>query len=368
MYEDKTIDSIHQEILSNISDDYEKSPGELAYDTTRAFAIEVAVIYTVLSKIIDLVDVDKLSREDLEKYVFQRKGIIRVPGSYAKTQLSVNGNGTVYKDDLFETPSGIQFSCLDDSVVINGTGLVNVKCTQIGTIGMVGANSIIQMPITLQGITGCANLQATTGGYEAESDNHLRDRYYNEIQKPATSGNIDHYKQWAESHTGVGKAMVFPLWNGDNTVKVVIIDSNKNLPDQSLIDAVQEYIDPKGENNSTWGSGAGVAPIGAYCTVASPTSKAIGVSVSVSKDVNYTNDEVRQNITDYIAGYLQSIALDEVNNYVSYAKIGNLILNANGVMDYSSLSINSGNANIPLSLTNENCEIPVLGTVTITYV
>ncbi|MEY8763330.1 MULTISPECIES: baseplate J/gp47 family protein [Clostridium] len=368
MYEDKTIDSIHQQILDNISDDYEKSPGELAYDLSRAFAIEEALIYSALSQIVDLIDVDKLSGEDLEKYVYQRKGVVRVPGSYAKAQLAVIGNGTVSKGDLFETPSGIQFSCVDGSTAISGTGLVNVQCTQIGTIGMVGANSITQMPVTLQGITGCTNLQATTGGYEAESDSHLRDRYYQELQEPSASGNMDNYKQWAESHTGVGRAMVFSLWNGDNTVKVVITDSNQGLPDQTLINAVQEYIDPKGENNNTWGVGAGAAPLGAYCTVASPIAKTININVQVSKDANYTDDEVKQNITDYITGYLQSIALDEDNNYVSYAKVGNLILNANGVMDYSSLTINGGNANIPLSLTNESCEIPVLGAVTITYV
>lgn len=45
--------------------------------------------------------------------------------------------------------------------------------------------------------------------------------------------------------------------------------------------------------------------------------------------------------------------------YVSYAKVGTLLLGTPGVIDYQELSLNGGTANV--TLTDE--EIPVLGTV-----
>ena len=372
MYESQTIDVILARLMSNIDDKYEKTPGNLAYDLCKAYAIDENALYQALDNIINMLDVDNLTGDQLAKYVYQRKGITRKVGGYSSTILDIAGNGNISIGDLFSTSNNVQFSATEN-VTISGTGQVHVICTQMGIIGNAPANTITEMPITIPGITSVTNAQAVSNGYDEESDSDLRRRYYNMLQEPATSGNRDHYKQWAEEYEGVGKAMVFSLWNGDNTVKVVVINSNKQMPDQSLIDGVQEYIDPKGvqdgEGNwSTWGQGYGQAPIGAYCTIAGPTAKTIDVNVQITKDGNYTDEEVKQNIEDYINGYFASISLDEVNNYASYAKIGNLILNAPGVLDYSSLTINGGNVNIPLEFSNTNCEIPVLGTVTITNV
>ena len=374
MYEDQTIDAILARLLSNVDNKNEKTPGNLMYDVLRSSAIDENAIYKVLDNIISMIDVDNLTGDQLAKYVYQRKGIERKSGGYSSTVLDIQGNGSISIGDLFSTGNNIQFSATEN-VNINGTGQVHVICTQMGVIGNVPAGTITEIPVTLSNIiiTSITNTQAVSNGFGEESDNDLRSRYYQALREPTISGNRDHYKQWAEEYIGVGKALVFSLWNGDNTVKVVIVDSNKQLPEQSLIDKVQQYVDPKGlqdsnGNWSTWGGGYGQAPIGAYCTVAAPTSKTIDISVLISKDSNYTDDEVKQNIMDYINGYFSSIALDQVNNYISYAKVGNLILNAPGVLDYNSLSINGANTNIPLNLSNADCEIPVLGQVNITDV
>lgn len=62
---------------------------------------------------------------------------------------------------------------------------------------------------------------------DQETDDELRARYYIKIQTPATSGNAYHYRLWSKEVSGVGDAKVYPLWNGNGTVKVLIIDSNK---------------------------------------------------------------------------------------------------------------------------------------------
>lgn len=369
MYENITKDTLETTILSNISDDYEKSTGYLTYDMAKSFAIELAKVYAILDNIINMVNVDDLTGNDLERYVYQRKGIQRKLGNFATTNITVNGNGTVSVGDLFQTKSGVPYACTTETI-INGIGSVPVQCQFYGVLGNMPTSTIIQIPKTISGIISCTNENPVINGVDDESDNSLRQRYYNALREPATSGNKAHYKEWALEVTGVGDAKVFGLWNGDNTAKVVIIDSNKAPASIDLVNTTQNYIDPKGTYDSntnkwsTWGTGEGQAPIGAYCTVESATSKNISISVSVIKvNSNYTNDEIITNITNNVNTYLKTVAFNEDTPYVSYAKIGNCILDSDGVGDYSNLTINSGTSNISLSLTNNLCETPSLQSV-----
>lgn len=96
--------------------------------------------------------------------------------------------------------------------------------------------------LCIQGIVAITNELPFTGGYEAESKESIIERYYTKLRKPVSSGNKYHYEQWALECTGVGKVKVKPLWNGDNTVKVIIADSNNEIASAELIETVQNYI------------------------------------------------------------------------------------------------------------------------------
>lgn len=372
MYEDQTIDVVMSRLLGKVDDKYNKDAGNLVYDVLKPCAIEISSLYQVIGQLENLLNVDNMSGDTLATYVYQRKGLIRKAGGYSTTTLDIQGNASINEGDLFSTNGNIQFSATE-TVTISGSGQVKVQCTQIGSVGNVPANTIVEMPITIPGITSVTNQQPLTDGFDAESDNNLRQRYYDAIQEQATSNNIENYEKWAKEVPGVGQSKAFSQWNGDLTVKVVIVDSNRDMPSQQLIDATQNYIDPKGVqdsdgNWSTWGKGYGQSSLGAFCTIAPPSAKTIDISVSITKDNNYTDEQIQQGIEEYLTGYFESITLDEENNYVSYAKVGNLIFNANGVADYSSLKMNNDTQNIPLTISNSECDIAVLGAVNITYV
>ncbi|RMD02731.1 baseplate J/gp47 family protein [Clostridium autoethanogenum] len=369
-YTDKTKDNLQIELLSNVSDDYEKTVGYPLYDTLKSVAIEIANIYTELSNTRESIEnVDNLTGADLEKFVEQRTGLQRKLGTYASTNLTVNGNGTVKAGDKFDTKAGVEFACTADTT-INGTGLVPVQALEIGTYGNTPANTITQIPVTIAGITSITNLNPVINGIDNESDDSLRERYYTYLRNPITSNNENAFINWAESIDGVGRAKAFGCWQGKNSVLVIICNGNMQVADQTLIDTAQNAIDPKGTqdsngNWSTWGLGKGLASAGSFATVQSAVAKNINITANITLDTNYTLDEAKKNVSDYITGYLQSIALDEKNNYVSYAKVGNLIFNAAGIQDYSNLKINEAITNIPLSLTSSLCEIPILGTVSL---
>ena len=350
---EKSTDIIQTDLLNNIPDTYQKTVGFPVYDITRSFSMAESALYSAINKVYRLQDVNNLTGDDLTKYVLQRRGIIRHLATYAAVQLSVTGTGTVSKGSVFSTVGGIDFIA-DATTVITGSGTINLTCTQPGSLGNVLANTVSQIPVTLSGITFVTNALASAGGYDEEADAALISRYLLAVQTPPTSGNIYHYQQWALGCSGVGACKVYPLWNGACTVQVVIADANMLPADSTLVNQVQAIIDP-----GITGTGAGNAPIGAYCTITGALGQNINVSLTVSLLPNYVKSAVASVIQANIVKYLKTLALTQ--NYVSYAQIGACILASEGVLDYSSLTVNGGTSNV--SITDKY--VPVVGTVTV---
>ena len=345
-------------MLSNISDDYIKIPGTFTYDMIKTYALAATTLEEKIERLWSMFNIYNLSDEDLERYVFQRKGVKRKEANAATGIVTVKGNGTVRENDLFETPGGVRFAATETKV-INISGDVKVKAVIPGSAGNVGANSITLIPVTLQGITSVTNQNPTIDGYDIETDTSLRERYLIEVQKPATSGNIYHYMQWAREVSGVGDSKVFPLWNGNNTVQVVIIDDNKAPASEELVKRVQEYIDPKGKNGETWGTGTGQAPIGAYCTITSATAKNININVTVVLNSGYELQNVISEVKEKIKQYLKDIAF--VKSAVSYSVLGSMILDIEGISEWTELSINGSHSNVSIG----EKEVAVMGTVNV---
>lgn len=355
---DEFISAIHKQLLDQISNDYDKSDGYLLSDMLKSVAIVFADLSIKQDDIEKLLDVDNLTGELLTKFVSQRRGIVRTAATRSKGQVTVTGSGTIVKGDLFETINGIQYAATETKV-ISGTGIVDIACVTVGDIGNVPTNQIIQMPVTLSGITSVTNVLATYDGYNIESDNALRGRYYAAVGTPATSGNVYHYQTWAKEVSGVGDVKVFPsdtdIVGGISEVDVVIINTNKLPASPSLVTEVQKYIDP----NST-GLGYGQAPIGAKCYISSATGLTINMSLSsLTYSSGYTLAQVKQNVSDTVTAYLQSIAFKQA--FVSAAKVGDAVLNAAGVTDYSGLLLNGSSGNISTTAR----QVAVMGVVTV---
>ncbi|SET55319.1 Uncharacterized phage protein gp47/JayE [Natronincola peptidivorans] len=341
------------DMFNNVSNNYDKREGSFIYDALAPAAIKFEKAYEDLNDVADKLDIENLKGEELERFVYQRTGITRKQATYSIGRVLVKGNGVFSQADLSETESAVQFEATE-TVEISGEGYVNIKCTVAGSIGNVPANQITLMPITIEGINEVTNPEATTDGFEAESDTALLQRYYERRRTPATSGNKAHYKNWAKEVPGVGEAKVLPLWNGDNTVKVIIINAEKQPASIELVETVQEYIDP-----NVSGLGEGEAPIGAFCTVESAIGKEINISFTVIKDPSVSDSYRQQSVEENITNHLKEIAFAE--NYLSYAIVGSLILQSEGIEDYSNLVINEGTGNISIAAD----EVAILGSVVI---
>ncbi len=348
-----SVDSIHKIMLSDIPDSYQKTVGFPTYDITKAAAIVLQSLTDGLDSAKEGLDVDNLSGDTLTKFVKQRKGVYRKAATYAAGTVSVTGTGTVSEGDLFESVGGMQYAATE-TVAVADNGTILVQATTAGNAGNVAAGAVTMMPITIGGISGCTNPQPMAGGYDAESDDSLRERYYEALQRPPTSGNRYHYKAWAKEISGVGDAKVFPLAQGANTVDVVIIDTDGKPAGATLVQLVQDYIDPNRE-----GIGAGTAPIGAYCYVSAATAKVITATVTVTLAAGYSLENAKANIVAGMTAYLRSIAFTQ--DYVSAGKLASAVDSSTGVADYSNFTVDGGTENIHLTAR----EVAVLGEVTV---
>ncbi len=340
------------DIRSRISDEYEKTPGYLLWDVSEAVGQEMDLQDQKINEVESMFYVDNLAGDRLTSFVRDRKGIERRAATYATGSLTITGNGTVNLGDMFETANGVQFQATETKTIAS-EGAVNIKAIIAGNSGVVGAGSIVQMPVTIEGIASCANPAATYNGYDEEDDDTLRERYYSALRIPANGANKASYVKWALEVPGVGAAKVYPLGHGDNTVDVVIINQKMLPADEELVGATQDYIDP-----GQAGEGEGKAMIGAVCYV----SSAEELLINITGKLNYTGDKdtVENAIKTSVKEYLASIAFEEDN--VSYAKTANAIIEADGVVDIENLKINGGINSIPIA----ERHVAVLGTVVLT--
>lgn len=339
---------IQERLLSNISDEYDKSEGSFFYDVEKAISIELEKAYINLEEILNKGFADTATGNDLDRIVAE-VGIVRKKATKSKGIVTITGitGSSITKGEMVASDN-VNFIILENYIIPEGGEIdVEVECQKYGIVGNIPIGAIKYFPKTLEGLQSVTNKNIFNNGYEVESDISLRERYYIKVRTPATSGNKWHYLNWAKEVTGVGEARVFPLANGAGTVKIIIINSNKKAADEDLIIKVGNYI----EDNR---------PIGATVTVISAIEKPINISFELIIDTNnYAMDIVKTNIENALIEYLKSIAFKE--NYVSYAKVGNIIFDVKGVLDYSNLIINSDTSNI--SILDE--EVAVLGGVLI---
>ena len=331
-----TYEEILEGCLNKVPSEMYRGEGSIIYDALSPAVLELAQMYLEVSNLLDLSMPDTAVGTYLDRIV-SGYGLTRRQATFALRKISC--------DQALEI--GSRWSVDETTYIIiepMSDGNYLARCEQVGSIG----NRYSGKMESLDGASD-ANailIDVVESGQDIETDESLRNRFYESVQRPATSGNVHHYKIWATEVEGVGDAKIFPLWNGPGTVKVLITNTDKLPADRSLIDKVASHIEE-------------VRPIGANVTVVAPTPKTLNINVTLEIGTDVLLETIKQNLKTKIQEYLQSITFKK--NIISYAIIGSLILDVDGVIDYTDLKLNNTAANI--KLTEE--EIPTIGTLVV---
>ena len=324
MFENMTYENILNNMLSRVTNDVDKREGSIIYDAIAPCAFKLAETYFLLGNYIDLMFIDTAVGEYLDRACLSY-GIERKEGVKAIRKI------TLEKEQNLDI--GIRFALGDTSYSVIekiSSTEYKVECEQIGDVG----NTLSGKLDNIDNIDNTAILgDVLLKGEEVESDDDLRQRLFFKIQTPSTSGNVYDYKKWALEVAGVGNVKVVPLWAGNGTVKVIIVNS-ENEVDTELEKTVAAYKEKK-------------RPIGASVTIAGPEIKNLTIKATVKIDKSTNLEIVKENLKAVLNKYIEDITFK--NEIFSYAKLGAFLLSVPGVLDYTELLLNDATVSINVS-------------------
>lgn len=341
MYENITFDVIMERMLNKIPDTMDKREGSIIYDAIAPAAAELAQAYIQLDVVLNQTFADTATDIYLERRCSER-GINRTPATFTIVQAEF----TPADIDVV----GERFSCGNYNyiVVYGENGTYQLQCETSGS----GPNTVSGQLIPINYIQGLETAKITSiliPGEDSESDDNLRQRYFDSLSSQAFGGNVADYKQKTKSIDGVGGVKVTPVWNGGGTVKLTIIASDYSAPSTTLIEKVQNEM-------------TSIAPIGHIITVDGVNQSVVNVSTEITYqdgwDWTSSENYIKKAVDDYFLS-LSKTWEDVDNLIVRISGVEQKILACPGVLDVQNTKLNNLTSNLQLGV----YEIPVRGDV-----
>ena len=351
MYEDQTYEEILDRSLARVTTSVDKSEGSVVMNAVAPTSAEHTQIYIELGGIVTNGYADTAIREYLIKRCKER-GI--TPDE--ATPAILRGEFSL------EIPIGARFN-LDELnykaiafiELVEGIYSYQMECETVGTEGNKYFGDL--SAITYVGDLTSASLTELLIPAEDEEDTEtLRARYYASFDSTPYGGNKQDYITKTNSLAGVGKTKVIPIWDGGGTVKLIIIDSDFNSATPTLVDSVQQAMDPIGVQ----GQGVGIAPIGHTVTVVSVRDVSVIIKVTITYNEGYSWAGVSTAVNEVMETYFLEMRRDWANQdylMVRVSQIETRLLQITGILDVTGTKINGVEANLTL----EYDQVPVLG-------
>lgn len=340
--------------------------GSVYMDAAAGHCLRAAKFMNDLSMVFEMLAVDTCSGDILEEKAAQ-DGIIRHPST--PSYWNVIFEGTV-------PDSGTRFFCKDhyfSLVKLDEKLLLEAEVNGTETNTLVPGETVIPV-YNIDGLLSCTLGELYSPGADAESDENLRQRWQEKKSNPAENGNKAHFKSWCESIAGVGRAHIIPLFGGENTVRAVLYATNGETPAESILEAVQEYIDPIVDGYEVEvdgvkyifgdGLGEGVANIGAHFLASAPDELMLTVSFEADLKNGFSQTQAQEEVMGKVKEYISNLVLngDEAIT-IRLSNIGSIISNSESIVDYtpSTLMINGSTENVIVGVT----QVPIIREVVI---
>ena len=398
MYENETYEVILERMLDRVSDQLDKRPSSLIYDTHSSTAIELQILYIELEYLIKNSYGDTAAREFLVMLCKDR-GI--TPESATNAVLK----GEFTPTDIDVTGQRFNIGSLNYVVTEQiAPGQYQVVCETAGVIGNQYLGQMIPMEY-IDGLETATLTEVLVPGEDEEETEALRQRYFDSFNEQAFGGNRAAYLEAVRKIDGVGDVKVTRVWNGDirpaemipsvkvqtwynsikdtldaevrawletvyeaakekkltvgGTVLVTVVNSlDYGEASNVLLESIQTELDPV----QNAGEGYGLAPIGHVVSVKSAETVAVYMTTTVTfeEGSNWTNTKTA--IEEVIKAYLLELRQEWAESSYLIVRVSQLetrILGVKGVIDITNTKINGSAENLSLG----EYQVPTFGGV-----
>lgn len=348
---EQNVDAVHERMQAIMPDDIDVSLGSPVYDQQRSVALEIARFseYILVETIKQAFP--QYANDEFLNYHAGGNGLVRKAATAATGTVTVTGKaGTEIPEGfIFSTASATDVPSVDFKTIAaaiipeSGTIDIPVECTEPGTNGNVGIDTIILRSSSMSNtITGVTNAAPTTGGTDEEDDEALRERVVFVEQTKGISfvGSKSDYKRWAEEVDGVGEAIVISAQDDSGTVTIILIDAEGSPASETLCTAVYDYIMGVSEEDINR-----KANLNATLVVIPPTIVTFTIAATVERDVLIPLEDIKKEYIKVLNEYLITAPED---GEVKYSKVYSLLSKLEGVNDFSSVTLNGSTANVAI--------------------
>jgi uncharacterized phage protein gp47/JayE len=358
MYEFMTYDVILKRMLDIVSENAKNKgisidtrEGSMIFMALAPAAIEMQNMYIEIDDVLNESFAETQTREFLIKRCAER-------GIFVNEATNAIRRG-VFNIDV---PIGSRFSLNMLNYIVTEKIIDNefkLMCETPGEVGNAESGELIPIDY-IEGLTSAVLVDVLImPGEDAETTEHLRERYFASLDSQSFGGNISDYKEKVNSMVGVGGVKVYPTWNGGGTVKIVFINSEYEVPSSDLVYTVQTEIDPV----QNQGQGLGIAPIGHIVTVVGCGEISVDIATNITFEANWDWEAVKPYVENTIDEYFKELSTewaDSENIIVRISHIETRLLALSGILDIANTTLNGASQNLVIDADN----IPIRGAIT----
>lgn len=336
-FEDKSFEAILQEMLTSIPDQIDKSEGSPVYNGLAPAAVKLSEAYVAIDQILKLMFVQTTGGEWLDLKV-AGENITRYKATPSIRHFETTGTGIIERHSRFFV-DGIYFTAQERVAI---PGVFRAESEESGrATAIFNPRTILPLENVagLESITMVHHHELDVDGVDTETDDALRNRFWEKVRYSPGPGTNSDYIRWAKEIQGVGEVKVNSLWQGPNTVLLIILNLEGREAPPYLIEAVQNHIDPDQQ-----GIGAGAAPVGAKVTVSTATTQSFEITIKglvVHEDAIGTHGSIEKSFREFFGRI-------DVGGLIRMRAIESALIQTDGVVDFGDVMVDGRRENIQL--------------------
>ena len=349
MYEDRTFETIMEEMLADMPDNINTSENSLIYNALARQALKIEQMYNDMSRLYDNICIETME-EDLFIIYANDRGIYRREATNAILQADLEQRveiGTKF------TANDMDYEVIE---LISGYSY-KVKCLTSGAIGNTTFGAIEPIDYVASW-KGGELTKLLTQAADEESIDSLKERYKETFDIKPFAGNKKAYRDMTMELDEVGDCYPCRIQEGETTIPVYVVNREYRAFDNESLAAIQEVVDPI----SAKAEGEGFAPIGHDVIIKTPEEYEINITAKVTVEDAYSWDGIKDTVKSKIEAYFLTTRKEWYKRKgctIRKSQVEYAILSVPGVIDCVSTTLNGCADNVVLDYT----KLPIVGTV-----